>query len=38
MHQLAAKHGLGDPRVLRISQALDKIVTEIMRMEMKNVG
>ena len=33
MHQAAAKHGLGDPRVLRLSQALDRVVVEIMRQE-----
>ena len=33
MHRLAAKHGLGDARVLRLSQALDRVVVEIMRQE-----
>ena len=33
MHRLAEKHGLGDPRVLRLSQKLDEVVVEIMRKE-----
>ena len=33
MHQAAEKHGLGDPRVLRLSRALDKVVVEIMKGE-----
>ena len=33
MHQAAAKHGLGDARVLRLSRALDKVVVEIMKQE-----
>lgn len=31
MHRMAAMHGLGDPRVLRLSQELDRVVTEIMK-------
>ena len=38
MHQAAARYGLGDARVLRISQALDRVVVEIMRGEMKREG
>ena len=38
MHQAAAMHGLGDPRVLRLSQALDRVVVEIMRREKNGEG
>ena len=38
MHQLAARYGLVDSRVLRISQALDRVVVEIMRREIKGEG
>ena len=33
MHRVAEKHGLSDPRVLRLSQELDKLMVEIMRLE-----